>query len=70
VRLVDVNTESYEVARSYMTRLEPRDFEEPALSRFASCANLTPEAFKQRFLPTVQATTTPARLTLSPAMTA
>ena len=70
VRLVDVNTESYEVARSYMTRLEPRDFEEPALSRLASCANLTPEAFKQRFLPTVQATTTPPRLTLNPAMTA
>ena len=40
VRLVDVTTESYEVARSYMTRLEPPDFEEPALSRLAACANL------------------------------
>jgi hypothetical protein len=57
VRLVDVSTESYEVARSYMTRLEPRDFEEPALSRLAACANLTAAAFKSRFLPVVQATT-------------
>jgi 6-phosphofructokinase 1 len=57
VRLVDVSTESYEVARSYMTRLEPQDFEEPALSRLAGFANLSAEAFKGRFLPTVQATT-------------
>lgn len=66
VRLVDVNTESYEVARSYMTRLEPQDFEEPNLSRLASCANLTPEAFRSRFQPMVQATTTPPRMALNP----
>ncbi len=66
VRLVDVNTESYEVARSYMTRLEPPDFEEPALSRLATFANLSAEAFKGRFLPTVQATTSLTRATLSP----
>ena len=66
VRLVDVNTESYEVARSYMTRLEPQDFEEPALSRLAACTNLSTEAFKGRFLPTVQATTSLSRPTLSP----
>jgi hypothetical protein len=40
-----------------MTRLEPQDFEEPALSRLAGFANLSAEAFKGRFLPTVQATT-------------
>ena len=51
VRLVDVSTESYEVARSYMTRLEPEDFEEPALSRLAACVNLSAEAFKARFMP-------------------
>jgi 6-phosphofructokinase len=66
VRLVDVTTESYEVARSYMTRLEPQDFEEPALSRLAAFANLSAEAFKGRFLPTVQATTSLNRPTLSP----
>jgi ATP-dependent phosphofructokinase / diphosphate-dependent phosphofructokinase len=65
VRLVDVSTESYEVARSYMTRLEPQDFEEPALSRLATFANLSAEAFKGRFLPTVQATTSLTRATLS-----
>jgi 6-phosphofructokinase 1 len=67
VRLVDVNTESYEVARSYMTRLEPADFEEPALSRLAACANLAPDAFRARFLPTVQATTSLPRMALKPA---
>ena len=66
VRMVDVNTESYEVARSYMTRLEPPDFEEPALSRLAACANLTAEAFKARFMPMVQATTSLRRMALSP----
>ena len=66
VRLVDVSTESYEVARSYMTRLEPQDFEEPALSRLAACVNLSAEAFKERFLPVVQATTSLHRVALSP----
>jgi 6-phosphofructokinase 1 len=67
VRLVDVSTESYEVARSYMTRLEPQDFEEPALSRLAACVNLSAEAFKARFLPVVQATTSLHRVALSAA---
>jgi ATP-dependent phosphofructokinase / diphosphate-dependent phosphofructokinase len=57
VRIVDISTESYEVARSYMTRLEPQDFEEPSLSRLAAHANLSTEDFKARFLPPVQATT-------------
>jgi len=56
VRMVDVSTESYRVARSYMIRLEPRDLEEPSLSRIAVYTNLGPEAFKARFLPAVQAT--------------
>lgn len=57
VRMVDVSTESYQVARSYMIRLEPRDFQEPALSLLARHANLPPEEFKQRFQPTVESTT-------------
>jgi 6-phosphofructokinase len=56
VRVVDVSTESYQVARSYMIRLEPRDFEEPALSLLAGHAHLSIEEFKARFLPTVEAT--------------
>ena len=64
VRLVEVNTESYEVARSYMTRLEPQDFEEPALSRLAACVKLSAAAFKDRFLPVVHATTALPRMAL------
>jgi len=57
VRTVDVHTESYEVARSYMIRLEPQDFEEPELSRLAGQTQLSASAFKARFLPPVHATT-------------
>ncbi|MGH7932135.1 MAG: diphosphate--fructose-6-phosphate 1-phosphotransferase [Candidatus Binataceae bacterium] len=57
VRLVDTHTESYQVARSYMIRLEPWDFEEPSLSRLAAHTNLSAQAFKERFLPTVLQTT-------------
>ncbi|MGH7985029.1 MAG: diphosphate--fructose-6-phosphate 1-phosphotransferase [Candidatus Binataceae bacterium] len=57
VRMVDTRTESYQVARSYMIRLEPWDFEEPALSRLAAHTNLSADGFKARFLPTVLVTT-------------
>jgi ATP-dependent phosphofructokinase / diphosphate-dependent phosphofructokinase len=56
VRMIDTQTESYQVARSYMIRLEPRDLEEPLLSRLAGQTNLSAEAFKARFLPSVTAT--------------
>jgi ATP-dependent phosphofructokinase / diphosphate-dependent phosphofructokinase len=56
-RVVDVDTESYHVARSYMIRLEKPDFEEPALSSLAAQTTLTPQAFRERFLPVVEATT-------------
>jgi len=57
VRMVDTQTESYQVARSYMIRLEPSDFEEPSLSKLAAQTNLSPEGFKTRFLPSVLAVT-------------
>ncbi len=56
VRMVDVSAESYQVARSYMIRLEPGDLEEPALSRLAAHTNLSPEQFKARFGPPVAVT--------------
>ena len=56
IRMVDVSTESYQVARSYMIRLEPWDLEEPMLSRLAAHTNLSPEAFRARFQPVVEAT--------------
>ncbi|HEV8023064.1 MAG TPA: diphosphate--fructose-6-phosphate 1-phosphotransferase [Candidatus Lustribacter sp.] len=49
VRMVDVTTEAYEVARSYMIRLEPGDLSEPKLSQFAAQTNLSPEAFAESF---------------------
>jgi 6-phosphofructokinase 1 len=57
VRMVDVATESFEVARSYMIRLERSDFQEPVRSQLASRTNLSPEAFEERFLASVKATT-------------
>jgi 6-phosphofructokinase len=56
VRMVDVSTESYRVARSYMIRLEPWDLEEPSLSRLAAHTNLSADQFKTRFGPPVDAT--------------
>ncbi len=49
VRMVDVTTEAYEVARSYMIRLEPADLTEPRLSQLAAQTNLSPEAFGESF---------------------
>ena len=56
VRMVDTSTESYRVARSYMIRLEPDDLEEPRLSQLSVHTNMTPAAFRARFLPAVTAT--------------
>ncbi len=56
VRMVDVSTESYQVARSYMIRLEPDDLREPALSRLSAHTKLSPEEFGARFSPAVAAT--------------
>ena len=49
VRLVDVTTESYEVARKYMIRLEAADLEEPRLSRLSVQTKLSPQEFATRF---------------------
>ncbi len=49
IRMVDVTTESYEVARKYMIRLEEGDFVEPRLSRLAAQTSLTSEEFAARF---------------------
>src|SRR5579883_3158287 len=49
VRLVDVTTEAYEVARKNMIRLEPDDLEEPRLSRLAAFTNLSAEDFRAQF---------------------
>jgi 6-phosphofructokinase 1 len=48
-RLVDITTESYEVARQYMIRLEPDDLREPHLSRLSAETKLAPERFAKEF---------------------
>ena len=53
IRMVDVTTESYEVARKYMIRLEESDLIEPRLSRLSVQTSLTAEEFAERFGPTV-----------------
>jgi 6-phosphofructokinase len=49
VRLVDIRTESYEVAKHYMTRLNRRDFEPQSVKRLASAAKMTEKEFIDRF---------------------
>ncbi len=49
-RKVNVEGETYEVARRYMIRLEAADFEEPQrLAALAVVAGMSPEQFRQRF---------------------
>lgn len=49
-RLIDVNSDSYAVARAYMIRLEERDLENPdMLSRLAAEAKMSPDEFKKRY---------------------
>ena len=50
VRLVDVQTEHYKVAREYMIRLERADMEDEDMqAKLAEAAKTTPEEFKKRF---------------------
>ena len=50
VRMVDVASQSYQIARQYMIRLSDEDFDDPtALSRYATLAGMSPDAFRARF---------------------
>lgn len=49
IRKVDINTETYEVARNYMIRLEQEDFQGERLSNLAKVVKMGPEQFKSRF---------------------
>jgi ATP-dependent phosphofructokinase / diphosphate-dependent phosphofructokinase len=50
VRLVNIDSKGFRVARAYMIRLEPEDFAHAAwVDRLADAAHLTPGAFRQRF---------------------
>lgn len=49
IRMVDINSDDYHMARRYMIRLEKEDFEGEQLAKLASTAKMTPEEFKARF---------------------
>jgi 6-phosphofructokinase 1 len=50
VRKVDVHSEQYEIARRYMVRLRPEDFEEPeTLASLAKVVHMQPDDFRRRF---------------------
>jgi ATP-dependent phosphofructokinase / diphosphate-dependent phosphofructokinase len=54
-RMVDINSESYMVAREYMIRLQRSDLDDPAsLARIAEAAGMGAEEFAQRFRPAVE----------------
>ena len=63
IRKVDVRSQLYEVARKYMIRLEPDDFEGKQLRKLASVTCLEPEEFEKRFSPSIDSR--PIRLSKS-----
>jgi ATP-dependent phosphofructokinase / diphosphate-dependent phosphofructokinase len=54
LRLVDVASDRYRIARSYMIRLKPEDLEDgPELTRLAQAANMTTTELKAAFRPAI-----------------
>ena len=50
VRMVDVNSQSYQVALEYMIRLRPEDLEDPdQVARLAEAARMEPVEFRRHF---------------------
>ena len=51
VRMVDMDSQSYQIARQYMIRLTEDDLKnQDALGRYAALTGLSPEAFRERFI--------------------
>ena len=66
VRLVDIHSTRYAIARRYMLRLRRDDFDDPhELAKFAATAGLSLEKFREEFEPLVQLE--PPPLDLGPA---
>ena len=61
IRVVDVNSDTYRVARAYMIRLEKADIEDPImLAKLAASSKLTEEKFVERYREAVEGPTVPS----------
>ncbi|MEX2490542.1 MAG: diphosphate--fructose-6-phosphate 1-phosphotransferase [Nitrospirales bacterium] len=50
VRMVDIESETYKIARAYMARLEQEDFtNQEALAQYAKVLNISPDQFRSGF---------------------
>ena len=55
VRMVDIHSEYYQIARRYMLRLTKEDFEDPhELAKYAATAGISLQEFKERFYHVVE----------------
>jgi 6-phosphofructokinase 1 len=67
LRLVDIESDRYKIARTYMLRLKREDFEDPLeLTRLANTAGVSPEVFRDIFAPLVARDRDNFRLTVPP----
>ena len=54
VRLVDIRSDHYKVAREYMLRLGKHDLEDPEMRfKLAEASNMTPDGFERKFAPSL-----------------
>jgi 6-phosphofructokinase 1 len=50
VRMVDIDSDRYRIARTFMLRLKREDFENPeSMAQFCAVTHLTPERFREEF---------------------
>jgi ATP-dependent phosphofructokinase / diphosphate-dependent phosphofructokinase len=67
VRMVNVDSTRYRIARRYMIRLRRDDFDDPhELAKFAATAGVTLEEFREQFYYLVEDEPPPLRLTVHP----
>ncbi|MGE3842329.1 MAG: diphosphate--fructose-6-phosphate 1-phosphotransferase [Vicinamibacterales bacterium] len=67
IRLVDIHSTRYAIARRYMIRLRRDDFDDPhELAKFAATAGLSLQQFRDEFEGLVQREPPPVRLTVLP----
>ncbi|HEX8438272.1 diphosphate--fructose-6-phosphate 1-phosphotransferase [Archangium sp.] len=61
VRMVDIDSDRYRIARTFMLRLKREDFENPeSMAQFCAVTHLTPERFREEFFHLVKDESTAA----------